>query len=108
MNRVQDLRVRPDLLYVASGWNVLITDVYGRITGIDPQGFYARNARVLSRERLTINGQEPQAFSTAKVGAHAQLSYARFEPSEEELPRRGVYFMLERFVGEGIAHEATV
>jgi glycogen debranching enzyme len=101
MNRVRDVRVRPDLLSIASGWNVLITDVHGRIAGIDPQGFFARNTRVLSRERITVNGVEPQAFSTAKVGAHAQLSYATLVEGET-LPRRGAYLMVERFLGEGL------
>ena len=101
MDRVRDLRVRPDLLYVSSGWNVLITDVHGRIAGTDPQGFYAKNTRVLSRERITIDGQEPRAFSTARVGAHAQLSYAKLV-NGETLPRRGAYLMVERFLGEGL------
>jgi glycogen debranching enzyme len=101
VNPVRDLRVRPDLLYVSSGWNVLITDVHGRITGTDPQGFYARNSRVLSRERLTVNGREPEVFSTAKVGAHAQLSYAQLT-GDEKLPRRVVYLMVQRFTGEGL------
>lgn len=101
MNRVRDLRVRPDLLSVASGWNVLITDVHGRIAGVDPQGFFARNTRVLSRESITVNGVAPRAFSTAKVGAHAQLSYATLVDGET-LPRRGAYLVIERFVGEGL------
>jgi glycogen debranching enzyme len=101
VNRVRDLRVRPDLLYVSSGWNVLITDVHGRVAGVDPQGFYARNTRVLSRERIIVNGREPTAFSTAKVGAHAQLSYAKLVDGET-LPRRGAYLMMERFLGEGL------
>ncbi|MBT2521887.1 glycogen debranching N-terminal domain-containing protein [Arthrobacter sp. ISL-28] len=98
---MRDLRVRPDLHYVSSGWNVLITDVHGRIAGVDPQGFYARNTRVLNRQRITVNGQEPRPFSTAKVGAHAQLSYAKLVDGET-LPRRGAYLMVERFVGEGL------
>ncbi|HZW41302.1 MAG TPA: glycogen debranching N-terminal domain-containing protein [Agromyces sp.] len=101
MNRVRDLRVRPDLLSVASGWSVLITDVHGRISGVDPQGFFARNTRVLSHERITVNGVEPEPFSTVKVGAHAQLSYATLVDGET-LPRRGAYLMVERFLGEGL------
>jgi glycogen debranching enzyme len=101
MNRVRDLRVRPDLLYVSSGWNVVITDVHGHIAGVDPHGFYARNVRVLSRELITVNGEEPSTFSTAKVGAHGQLSYAKLVDGES-LPRRGAYLMLERFLGEGL------
>lgn len=101
MNRVRDVRVRPDLLSIASGWNVLITDVHGRIAAVDPQGFFARNTRVLSRELITVDGTEPQLFSTAKVGAHAQISYAKLVDGET-LPRRGAYLVIERFLGEGL------
>ena len=101
MSQARDVRVRPDLLYVSSGWNVLITDVHGRIDGVGSLGFYARNTRVLSLERITVNGLEPKPFSTAKAGAHALLSYAKLQDGEE-LPRRGVYFTVERFLGEGL------
>jgi glycogen debranching enzyme len=107
MSRVRDVRVRPDLLYVSSGWNVLITDVHGRVAGIGSQGFYARNTRVLTLERITVNGQEPYSFTTAKVGAHALLSYAKLVDGET-LPRRGVYLTVERFVGEGLRTRLTV
>jgi hypothetical protein len=111
MSRVADLRVRPDLLYVASGWNVLVTDVRGRISGVDPQGFFADNTRVLSEERILIDGREPVAFSTANVGAHAQLSYADIGSGEnpgETLPPRARYLTVERFVGEGLRTRLSV
>ena len=107
MNRVRDVRVRQDLLYVSSGWNVLITDVHGRVAGVGSQGFYAKNTRVLSRERVTVDGEEPQAFTTAKVGTHALMSYAKLVDGET-LPRRGVYLLVERFVGEGLRTRLTV
>lgn len=87
MTWVRNLRVRPDLLYVASGWSTLVTDVRGRIAGADPQGFFARNTRVLSRERITVDGREPVPFATANVGGHAQLSYAELGDGEA-LPSR--------------------
>ncbi|HEX5542062.1 MAG TPA: glycogen debranching N-terminal domain-containing protein [Micromonospora sp.] len=105
--QVRNLRVRPDLLYVASGWSTLVTDVRGRITPQDPQGFYAQNTRVLSRENITVNGREPVAFCTADVGAHAQLSYAELGDGEV-LPSRALYLLLERFVGEGLRTRLTV
>ncbi|MGW4498714.1 amylo-alpha-1,6-glucosidase [Micromonospora sp. NPDC004336] len=107
MSRVRDLRVRPDLLYVASGWSTLVTDVRGRITGADPQGFFARNTRVLSVERLTVDGREPVPFSTANVAGHAQLSYAALGDGET-LPSRAAYLLVERFVGEGLRTRLTV
>lgn len=107
MTGVHDLRVRPDLRYVASGWSTLVTDVRGRVTGADPQGFFARNTRVLSRERITVDGREPVPFSTASVGAHAVLSYAELGDGEA-LPSRAAYLIVERFVGEGLRTRLTV
>jgi glycogen debranching enzyme len=62
---------------------------------------------VLNLERITVNGQEFHSFTTAKVGAHALLSYAKLVDGET-LPRRGVYLMIERFVGEGLRTRLTV
>jgi len=107
MSDVRDLRVRPDLLYVASGWNTLVTDVHGRVTGTEPQGFFARGTRVLSRERVTVDGREPVAFSTANSGAHAQLSYAELGDGER-LPSRALYLSVERFLAAGLRSRFTV
>jgi glycogen debranching enzyme len=107
MSRVHDLRVRPDLRYLANGWSTLVTDAHGRIRGTGPEGFYAHNLRVLHRERLTVDGREPVAFSTAGVGAHAQLSYAELRCGET-LPSEGLYLTVERFVGAGLRSRLTV
>jgi glycogen debranching enzyme len=101
MARVRDVRVRPGLLSLASGWNTLVTDVQGRIRAQGTQGFFARGARVLSQERVTVDGREPAVFSTAVVGAHAQLSYADLGGGER-LPPEAVYLTVERFVGAGL------
>ncbi|MFU8874531.1 glycogen debranching N-terminal domain-containing protein [Micromonospora sp. SL4-19] len=107
MTRVRNLRVRPDLLYVASGWSTLVTDVRGRISGTDPQGFFARNTRVLARERITVDGREPVPFATANVRGHAQLSYAELGDGET-LPSQAAYLLIERFVGPGLRTRLTV
>ena len=104
---VHNLRVRPDLLHVASGWNVLITDAHGRVTGTDPLGLYIQGARFLSYERITVDGQEPVAFSTGNVGAHAQLTYATVADGEK-LPSEALYLTVERFLGEGLRTRITV
>lgn len=103
---VRNLRVRPDLLYVASGRSALVTDVHGRITG-GKHGFFAWDTRVLSRERITVDGREPTMISTADVGTHAQLSYAELNEGET-LPSRAAYLMLERFLGEGLRTRLTI
>lgn len=104
--QAREMRVRPDLNYVASGWNTLVTDVRGRITGDDPQGFFAENTRVLSRERISIDGTELVPFCTADIG-HAQLSYVEIGDGEV-LPPRAAYLRLERFVGDGLRTRLTV
>lgn len=107
MTTTRDLRVRPDLLYVASGWNVLVTDVHGRVGGVDPHGFYARNTRVLSLEGVSVDGLSPQVFSTANVGAHAQQSYAILDHGDD-LPSTATYLVSEHFVGQGMRTRLTV
>ena len=107
MIKVRNLRIRPDLLYVASGWSTLVTDVHGRIGDADPQGFFFANTRILDRERITINDVEPESFSTANVNAHAQLSYAELGESEA-MPPRAAYLKMERFVGEGLRTRLTI
>ena len=100
MNRVRDLRVRPDVLYLASGWSTLVTDPHGRIDG-GTQGFYRYHTRVLSRERITVDGREPVPFSTGNVGSRAQLSYAALGDSEQ-LPVEACYLLRERVLGDGL------
>ena len=107
MTTTRDLRVRPDLLYAASGWNVLITDVHGRVTGADPHGFYARNTRVVSQEQVTVNGRSPQVFSMANIGVHAQQSYAILDHNDD-LPSTATYLVTEHFLGEGMRTRLTV
>ncbi len=107
MAQVRDVRVRPGQLSVASGWSTLVTDMHGRITGEGSQGFFAQGARMLSRERVTVDGREPVSFSTALVGAHAQLSYAELGDGER-LPSEAVYLTVERFLGAGLRSRFTV
>ena len=107
MSLVQNLRVRPDQLYIASGWSTLVTDVHGRITGAEPQGFFCHNTRMLSEERITVDGREPTPFSTANVNANGQLSYAELADGET-LPSRAAYLLMERFLGEGLRTRLTI
>jgi glycogen debranching enzyme len=107
MSRVHDLRVRPDLRYVANGWSTLVTDSHGHIRGTGPQGFFARNTRVLHCERITVDGHVPEPFSTADIGAYAQLSYAELRGGET-LPSEALYLTIERFVAAGLRSRFTV
>jgi glycogen debranching enzyme len=107
MSRVHDLRVRPELRYIANGWSTLVTDSRGLIRGTGPQGFFARNTRVLNCERITVDGREPEPFSSACVGAYAQLSYAELRGGET-LPSEALYLTIERFVASGLRSRLTV
>jgi glycogen debranching enzyme len=107
MGVVRDVRVRAGLLYLASGWSTLVTDVHGRITGTNPQGFFAHNTRLLCREQLRVDGREPVAFHTANIGAHGQLSYVELTDGEK-LPSEACYLTIERFLGEGLRTRLTV
>jgi len=98
----RSLRVRPDQLHLVSGWSLLITDTRGRV-----QSLYVDNTRLLSRARLLVDGIEPLAFSTADVGAHAQLSYAQLQDGEKQVGR-GAYLMTEHELGDGLRTRFTV
>lgn len=107
MPTVEPLRPRPDLRFVTSGWSMLVTDAHGRLGGDAIQGFYVDNTRFISRELLLVRGKEPVPFSTARVGAHAQLSYACVVDGEGD-PAEGLYLALERFVGPGLHTRLTL
>jgi hypothetical protein len=96
-----DARVRPDLLHVASGWSLLVTDPLGRMSGGRTCGFYADNTRVLSHERLTVDDAEIAPFACARVGSSALVTHAE-RGAGAVLPPRALYLTVERFVGRGL------
>jgi glycogen debranching enzyme len=97
----RDARVRADQLLVVSGWSLLITDPLGRVGGSGTAGFYVDNTRVLSRERIVVDGAEIQPFSCARVGSHVLVTHVELGDGET-LPPRALYLTVERFVGEGL------
>ncbi len=54
--------VFPESLIIHDGYSCLVTDRRGRILGGE-EGLFFRNARVLSRLDLKIEGQEPRFIS---------------------------------------------
>jgi glycogen debranching enzyme len=96
-----DARVRADLLLVVSGWSLLVTDPLGKVPGTGTTGFYVDNTRVLSRERIVVDGAEVAPFSCARVGSHALVTHVELGDGEA-LPPRALYLTVERFVGEGL------
>jgi glycogen debranching enzyme len=101
LSGARDARVRPDKLHVVSGWNLLVTDPLGRLPGTGTTGFYTDNTRVLSRERIVVDGVEVAPFSCARVGSHALVTHVELGDGEA-LPPRALYLTVERFVGEGL------
>ncbi|WP_448627949.1 glycogen debranching N-terminal domain-containing protein [Geodermatophilus sp. URMC 64] len=97
----RDARVRADLLHVASGWSLLVTDALGRMSGGRTCGFYADNTRVLSHERITVRGVEIAPFACARIGGHALVTHVELGDGEV-LPPRALYLTVERFVGPGL------
>ncbi|HEX2075211.1 MAG TPA: glycogen debranching N-terminal domain-containing protein [Geodermatophilus sp.] len=97
----RDVRVRADQLMVPSGWSLLVTDPLGRLPGDGASGFYVDDTRVLSRERIVVDGREIAPFSCARVGSHALVSHVELGDGET-LPPRALYLGLERFVGPGL------
>lgn len=102
----RDGRVRADQLVVASGWTLLVTDALGRLPEERTYGLYADNTRVLSRERIVVDGRDIRPFTCAAVGARALVAHAELGDGAT-LPPRGLYLTVERFVGEGLRTRLT-
>ncbi len=96
-----DARVRADQLMVVSGWSLLVTDAFGGLPGSGTTGYYVDNTRVLSRERIAVDGAPLAPFSCARVGSHALVTHVELGDGEA-LPPRALYLTVERFVGEGL------
>ena len=96
------LRGRPGQLYLYSGRTVLITDLDGQVIGSGSEGLHVDNTRVLSEDRVTVDGRPLDAVSVSPVGPDALLGY--YEIGEGGgLPWRTVFVEQARFVGDGLA-----
>ena len=101
------LHGRPDQLYLYSGRSILITNRAGEVTGAGSEGLHVDNTRVLSRDRLTVDGAPLDAASVSPVGADAALGYYEV-PAREGIPERTVFVEQARFVEEGLTTRVRV
>jgi glycogen debranching enzyme len=101
------LRGRAEQIYVYSGRSVLITNLRGQVTGAGSEGFHVDNTRVLSLDRLIVNGAEPKAVAVSAVGADAMLAYQEVVAGDDD-EDRSVFIEQSRFVGEGLVTRLRV
>lgn len=114
------LRVYPDLLFAWHGHSLLVTDRAGAISGDGLQGLYEHDARLLSRHRLLVHGQQPRLDALSPVDAFSTLGYYVAHPgpaaqaqrdalglSEGEADRQ-VVLRVARFVGRGLHEDVEV
>jgi glycogen debranching enzyme len=111
------LRPRPGTLYVAQGRTVLATNRDGSICGEPDHGLFFHETRLVSRHRLTVDGEPLHAVALSNVLQHSFLGYfIRVPPGfpEEERDRgsgqtqeasqQALELRISRYVGSGL-HE---
>lgn len=88
-------------------WTVLLCHPDGMIHGDDGCGLFHHDCRVLSRYRLTLDGEEPEWVSSAAVEADTWFASLRVAlpgpgPDGPRLPQDAVEIRIERRVGTGM------
>ena len=109
--RLVQLRSRDDIHYISQGRTIWVT---GRRLHqpASQQGLFVHKTRMVSRYRLTINGQPLRPFALSAVQQHSWLGYYRFAwkaegkgPGQRAAdPKNAVEIRVSRFVGNG-CHE---
>jgi glycogen debranching enzyme len=92
---------------VFGGYTVLVTRDDGGLRGLDREGLYDFDTRILSRHRLTIDGREPTAvhggnLSSDRWAATLLLIRHGGTPEGPVLPQDGLELVLSRRVGRGM------
>ena len=96
------LRGRTGQLYLYSGRSVLITNLDGEVTGSGSEGLHVDNTRLLSEDRVTVNGKPLDGVAVSPVGADALLGYYEV-PQGDGVSWRTVFVEQARFVANGLA-----
>ena len=94
-------------------WTVLLCHPDGSIAGTDGCGLFHHDCRVLSRHRLTIDGQAPEWVSSAASEADAWAASVRVPrpgsgPDGPDLPQDAVEVRIERRIGAGMIERIEV
>jgi glycogen debranching enzyme len=106
------LRVYPELVFSYHQHTLLLLDRGGMIReGL--HGLYEHDLRLLSRERLLVNGRPPQLDAFTLVAAHSSLGYyycpaAMAVGSNDHEADRQIVLRVARFVGQGMYEEVEV
>ena len=106
------LRVYPDLVFSYHQHTLLLLDRDGMIReGL--HGLYEHDLRLLSRERLLVNGRPPRLDAFTPVAAHSTLGYyycpatVAVDTKDPESDRQ-IVLRIARFVGQGMYEEVEV
>jgi glycogen debranching enzyme len=91
------------------GYTVLITQPNGELDAAERQGLLDFDTRILSRHRLTVGGQVPEATSASVLAANRWESWLRIplrggSAAGPRLPQDQLVIILGRQVGRGM-HE---
>jgi hypothetical protein len=72
---VAELRARERHRFMFSGASVLVTDVDGRVSGTETEGYYFENTRLIDRLELCADGRPLEAVVASPVGHDGLLAY---------------------------------
>ncbi|HBY94416.1 MAG TPA: amylo-alpha-1,6-glucosidase [Chloroflexi bacterium] len=98
---------------VYQGYTVLVTCQDGTLQGEGYEGLYDFDTRILSRYRITLDGQEPKYVSSGELESerwNARLRVPRPGGDDRgpKLPQDQFEVVLTRWVGRGMAEELVV
>jgi glycogen debranching enzyme len=88
-------------------WTTLLCHPDGQITGEDGCGLFHHDCRILSRHRLTVDGEEPEWVSSDTVEAEHWAASVRVgrhggTPEGPELPQDAIEVRIDRRIGGGM------
>jgi glycogen debranching enzyme len=102
-----ELRTRANQRFAYSGRSLLITNTDGVVAGRDAEGFYVEDARILSRDELTVDGVPLTPVVAGSANSDGLLAYAEV-PGSARVPAGKVYVEIARTVGEGLRTELRI
>lgn len=95
------------------GYTVLVSRPDGCLTGIEREGLYDFDTRILSRHRILLNGETPLFVSGGSPDAHRWRGHL-YQPREggdaggPALPQDALELQIERRVGRGMTERLVL
>jgi len=96
----------PDKLIAIAGTTFALARRNGDIIG-GVEGLYTRDARFISRWRLTVDGRTPRLLTSHHVDAFSNLCFLASEETDA-LPPNALSIARRRVVGEGMEEEIEI